>query len=92
MRVQGAEDPTSLDPDVARAQTLAQHGKGGDLPKAPIPLAIGGDEFANLLAKMAEWYLGRESAAFIPIELPQEVDRSQERVVCPGGSEDEGIE
>jgi hypothetical protein len=51
--LQGTEGPAALDPDVARPQALAQHGEGGDLSETPVPLAIGGDEFAHLLGEMA---------------------------------------
>ena len=90
--LQGTEGPAALDPDVARPQALAQHGKGGDLPETPVPLAIGRDEFAHLLGEMAERHLGRQSAAIIPIELSQEIDRCQQRILCPGRQEGEGIE
>ena len=59
LRLQRAEGPAALNPDVARPQALAQHGEGGDLPETPVPLAIGGDELANFLGEMVERHLGR---------------------------------
>ena len=89
---QGPEGSAALDPNIARAQALAQHGEGGDLPETPVPLAIGGDELANLLDEMAERRLGRQPATIIPIELSQEINRRQQRIKCPGRPEGEDIE
>ena len=54
--------------------------------------AIGGDEFANLLDETAERHLGRQPATIIPIELSQEINRRQQRIIYPGRPEGEGIE
>ena len=88
---QGAEGPAALDPDFARPQAATQHGEGGDLPQTAVPLAIGGDELANFWGEMADRYLSRQPAAVIPIELSQEFDRCQQRVMRPGRPEGEGL-
>lgn len=89
---QRAKGPAALDPDVARTQAVAQYGKRRDLPETPVPLAVGGDQFPDLLLQMAERHLGRQPAAIVPIELSQEFDCRQERIMGPGRSKGEGLE
>ena len=84
LSVQRAEGLTALDPDVARAQALAQHGEGSDFPEAPVPLAASGDQFSDLLLEMADRHFGRQCPAIVPIELSQELDRRQEGIAGPG--------
>lgn len=57
LRFQRAEGPAALDPDVARAQAVAQHGEGGDFTEAPVPLVVGSNQFADLLLEMADRHL-----------------------------------
>jgi len=55
-------------------------------------LAVGGDQFPDLLLQMAERHLGRQPAAIVPIELSQEFDCRQERIMGPGRPKGEGFE
>ena len=71
---QRTEGPTALDPHVARAQAVAQHGEGGDFPVTPVPLAVGSDQFSDLLLEMADRHFGRQRSATVPIELSQKLD------------------
>lgn len=89
---QRAKGPAALDPDAARPQAVAQHGERRDLPETPVPLAIGGDQFPDLLLQMAERHLGRQPAAIVPIKLSQEFDCRQKRIMGPGRPEGEGLE
>ncbi len=91
VRVEAAVAGRPLHPHVPRAQPVAQGGEHRRLVQPPVRLAVLGDEPPPLLAERHR-RIRREVTLAGLVELLEQLDRGQDRVLAPGRLERERFE
>src|SRR5689334_15411173 len=89
--LKAAPSAAALDPDITGAQSIAQVQENGDFPGSGVEAVFALADMAPPLAgQKREWYLWRKP--FAAMNLPQQVDGGEKRVLSAERAKGESIE